>query len=325
MIIKGRPSWIRLVFAVKGSGLNVTGPRIAVVTAVAIVITLFDALLKERFDLRIFQLTSTPFSLIGVALGIFLSFRNNAAYDRFWEGRKLWGALVNVSRSLTRQALTLIVLSKNAARSLYETEEDEAALASFRRDFVYRIIAYVHSLRHHLRQTDPLPELAGLLPAEEIELLRGQKNIPVAQIQTLGNRIRWAWQQGWISDMHVPIFESSLTEITSIQGACERIKNTPIPFAYTVFIHRIVAAYCLFLPLGIVGDIHYMTPLVVLLISYAFFGLDELGDEIEDPFGTDLNDLPLHALSRAIEINLRQLLDEKEVPPFLEPVGGVLL
>jgi putative membrane protein len=121
----------------------------------------------------------------------------------------------------------------------------------------------------------------------------------------------------------VPVFEASLSELTNIQGACERIKNTPIPFAYTVFIHRIVAAYCLFLPLGVVGDIHYMTPLVVLLISYAFFGLDELGDEIEDPFGTDLNDLPLAALSRAIEINLRQLIEEKEVPEFHQPIDGV--
>src|SRR5262245_4887183 len=108
MIVQDRPSWIRLIFAVKGSGLNVTAPRIAVVTAFAVVVTVVDALLKDRFDLKAFQLTSTPFSLIGVALGIFLSFRNSAAYDRFWEGRKLWGSLVNVSRSFTRQTLTLV-------------------------------------------------------------------------------------------------------------------------------------------------------------------------------------------------------------------------
>lgn len=317
MIVQERPSWIRLIFAVKGSGLNITAPRIAVVTAFAVMITVLDALLKGRFDVNIFSLTSTPFSLLGVALGIFLSFRNSAAYDRFWEGRKLWGSLVNVSRSFTRQTLTLVVLPADNERS--------RDLVEFRRDVVYRLIAYVNSLRHFLRRTDPFPELEGLLPKPEIALLRGQRNVPLAQIQALGQRIHWAWRQGWISDYHVPVLEASLTEITSIQGACERIRNTPIPFAYTVFIHRVVAAYCFFLPLGIVGDIHYMTPLVVLLISYAFFGLDELGDEIEEPFGTDLNDLPLHALCRGIEINLRQLLDEPDVPEFLQPQGGVLL
>lgn len=317
MIVQDRPSWIRLIFAVKGSGLNVTAPRIAVVTAFAIVITVVDALLKDRLKLEAFQLTSTPFSLIGVALGIFLSFRNSAAYDRFWEGRKLWGSLVNVSRSFTRQTLTLVVLPPG--------NEQHSDLVEFRRDVVYRLIAYVNSLRHFLRGTDPLPELEGLLPKSEIALLRSQKNMPLAQVQALGRRVQWAWRQGWISDYHLPLLDASLTEITAIQGACERIRNTPIPFAYTVFIHRVVAAYCFFLPLGIVGDIHYMTPLVVLLISYAFFGLDELGDEIEEPFGVDLNDLPLHALCRGIEINLRQLLDEPDVPEFLQPEKGVLL
>lgn len=325
MIVQDRPSWIRLIFAVKGSGLNITGPRIAVVTSVAVVVTALDMQLRGRYDLKLFHLTLTPFSLIGVALGIFLSFRNSAAYDRFWEGRKLWGAMVNISRSLTRQVLTLIVPPTNGEPTGDYEHEAAESLARFRRDVIYRLIAYVHSLRHHLRGTDPLPELSELLPQDEIERLRGQRNIPLAQIQSLGKRFQWAWQQGWISDYHLPVLEGSLTEITSIQGACERIKNTPIPFAYTVFIHRIVAAYCLFLPMGIVGDIHYMTPLVVLLISYAFFGLDELGDEIEDPFGTDLNDLPLSAISRTIEINLRQLLDEPNVPEFLKPEKGVLL
>ncbi len=115
-----------------------------------------------------------------------------------------------------------------------------------------------------------------------------------------------------------------MTEITGIQGACERIKSTPIPASYTVLIHRIVALYCLGLPFGIVTSVGALTPVVVAIVAYAFYGLDAVGSEIENPFGHDPNDLPLTALSRMIEVNLRQGLGEDELPPLLEPVDGIL-
>ena len=182
---------------------------------------------------------------------------------------------------------------------------------------------YAHALRHHLRDSDPFPDL-GELPAAERAQLADPRNVPLAILQTIGRRMQWAWQQGWIRDYHLPVLEASLTELTAIQGGCERIKNTPLPFAYSVLLHQLVAFYCLLLPFGIVQEVGIMTPVVVLLISHAFLGLDELGDEIEEPFGTHPNDLPLSALSRTIEINLRQLAGERDVPPFLEPVDDVL-
>lgn len=124
--------------------------------------------------------------------------------------------------------------------------------------------------------------------------------------------------------MHLPVLEGSLTEITGVQGGCERIKATPIPASYTVLIHRIVATYAFALPLGIVDTVHLWTPVVVLLIAYAFYGLDAIGDEIEDPFGRDPNDLPLSTLSRMIEVNLRQRLRESDVPELLRPQRGIL-
>ena len=124
--------------------------------------------------------------------------------------------------------------------------------------------------------------------------------------------------------MHLPVLEQSLTDLTDIQGACERIKSTPIPSSYTVLIHRIVALYTFSLPFGIVDAVGIATPVVVAIIAYAFFGLDAVGEEIEEPFGTDINDLPLSTLSRMIEINLRQTLGEAEVPDVLRPVDGVL-
>ncbi len=320
MIIRDKTRWFRLLFSVKGSGISATWRRIAMVTLAALAVTVSH----ELYGFPKTTLTTIPFTLIGVALGVFLGFNNNASYDRFWEGRKLWGQLVNVSRSLTRQVFTMVDLPSD--RSAESGHSDASRqLAAFQREMVLRTIAYVHSLRHHLRDTEPWEDLAAFLPNDERTRLSEHRNVPAAQLHAMGQRLRWAWRQGWVHDYHLPTLDGSLTEMTSIQGGCERIRTTPIPFAYTVLIHRIVAFYCLFLPLGIVNDVQWMTPVVVLLISYAFFGLDELGDEIEEPFGTHPNDLPLSAICRNIEINLRQTLGDTDVPAPLQPVDSVLL
>jgi putative membrane protein len=122
----------------------------------------------------------------------------------------------------------------------------------------------------------------------------------------------------------VPVLEASLTSFTDIQGACERIKTTPIPFSYTTLIHRITAVYCYALPFGVVDTVGIYTPVVVVLVAYAFFGLDVVGDEIEMPFGTDPNDLALGAISRTIETNLRQRIGDAQLPGPAQPVDDVL-
>ncbi len=309
MIVKQNIPWIRLVLAIHHSALPKTPPRTLAFTAFSVVVTWIE--MKAGYDA--FTLTIAPFTLIGLAISVFLGFRTNVAYDRYWEGRKLWGALVNVCRTFTRQATTLI----DAPAS-----ELNRAVAQ---DLVHRTIAFAYALKHQLRHTEPWDDLAPLLSVEDIERLRTQRNVPLAITRTLGERLNDAWRKGWIRDIHMPVFEKSLTEMTAIQGGCERIDNTPVPFAYTTLIHRIVGFYCLLLPFGIVKNVHWMTPLVVLMICHAFFGLDEIGDEIEEPFGIEPQDLPLAAIARTIEINLRQYLDEAHVPPPLEPVGRVLL
>ena len=313
MIVKRELSWLKLLFSIRGSSLNVTWRRIVVFTLISILVTWIE--IHYELDQR-FSLTAEPFTMIGLALGIFLGFRNNAAYDRFWEGRKLWGQLVNTSRSFTRQVLTLIAPRDGQA---------PAGLREFQEDLIRRMIAYVHALRHHLRGSNPDEDLSRFLAAADIVKLHLHQNLPVAILQQMGERVRQAWDEGWISEYHLPILEQSLTSLTDIQGGCERIKNTPIPYAYTVLIHRLVAFYCFFLPFGIVKTVGPLTPIVTLLISHAFFGLDEIGDEIEDPFDTDPHALPLEAISRTIEINLLQAIDAGEVPEMLQPEQGVLL
>ena len=322
MIVE-KKSWLGVLLVWRGTALARVWRRVLFVTLIAVVITTID------LQLGVFHadLTTTPFALIAVALGIFLGFRNNTSYDRFWEGRKLWGRMVNTARTLTRQILTLVgpVPGTLEASIMLEERAPEAAeLVEFHREMVHRLAAYVHCVRMHLRDQDPLDELRRLLPEHEVEALRHESNRPIAILQTLGDRVRDAWSGGWIHHQHVMALDQSLTDLCDIQGGCERIKNTPIPFSYTALIHRIVALYCIALPFGLVASIQGFTPIVVAIISYAFFGLDAVGDEIEDPFGTDCNDLPLSSLTAMIEVNVRQRLGEEGMPPMPRPVDGVL-
>ena len=306
-------SWIKMVF-LGGFALPHIWGRTLAVTGISVAVTI----LYEAVPQLHYSITTAPFTIIGLPLGIFLGFRNNSAYDRFWEGRKLWGSLVNTSRSLTRQVLTLI---RSDHASGDEIAANEARASKIR--MVHLLIAFAHGLQHHLRDTDPFESLAELLPASDVERLRGQDNVPLAILQSLGEHLARAHERQWIHPQHVPIVESSLISLTDIQGACERIKSTPVPYSYTVLMHRIVAVFCAVLPFGLMETIQWATPFVVLAISYCFFGLDAIGDEIEQPFGVDVNDLPLRAIARNIERNLRSLLGEK-CPPSIAPARGVL-
>jgi putative membrane protein len=131
--------------------------------------------------------------------------------------------------------------------------------------------------------------------------------------------------RGLVDRYHLPLLEGTLTDLTDIQGGCERIKNTPVPLSYTELTHRIVAMYVVLLPFGIVNTTELMTPFVVAIVAFCFLGLDAVGTQIEDPFEEDPNDLPLMQISRMIENDLRQRLGETEFPPDIRPERGVLL
>lgn len=319
MMVPNHGSWLQLVVRYRGTELPRTKWRIAGVFLLACVVTYAELVLED--DQFHSDLHPLPFTLIGFALSIFLGFRNNTAYDRWWEGRKVWGALVNTTRSSARQILTLIS-EVPEGRTLSSSEKKE--IAALQKELVRRVIAFTHALRMSLRDIDDVAELEAFLPKEEVEALKKETNRPSAITKGTAERIMQAWSKGWIHPLHVGILEQSLVSLTDIQGACERIKNTPIPLTYTTLIHRIVAVYCYGLPFGLASEIGALTPIVVLVVSYAFFGLDTIGDEIEQPFGTDDNDLPLDQLSRMIEVNLRQRIGDTDLPPLLKPVDEYL-
>lgn len=248
-------------------------------------------------------ISPVPFTIMGVAISIFLGFRNNTAYNRFWEARTLWGVHINSSRSFARQVMTLIVA-------------DDPALRPFQEDVVMATIAYAHSFKNHLQDDDPLDGIEKLMLPTETTWLRTQQNVPLAILHLIGRRLASARELGWIAGSATIILEGTLTDVTNVQGGCERIKNTPVPETYGILSRTIVTFFCLFLPFGILDEAAYLTPIVVFLVAYGLCGLDALGEEVTEPFGHDPHDLPLEKYTNTIETNLRQILSDRELPPF---------
>jgi putative membrane protein len=306
MILYDRGKWLSMVFRTHGSVVGEVMPRVIAVTIVSI----GAMLLQTQFPVLRRTLTTTPFLLTALPLGIILGFRNSSSYDRFWEGRKLWGSLVNSTRSVTRQIESLV------------RGGDEAA--PFKKEMAYRIIAAVHALKHCLRGEKELVDLRPFLSAEEIAALGGEASPAAAIIHRVGRDVGVAFDKGWIQPIHVPVLEQSLVAITDVIGACERIKSTPTPISYVLFIHRAVAFYCFLLPFGVNETVKTLTPVVVFFVSYALFSLDAIGDELDDPFRVTKNGLPLATLARNIEIFIRRRLGDSDVPAPLQPIDGVL-
>lgn len=311
MILRERPSGLTLFLVLRGSILPRILPALIVNILIAIAVTLTHGLL---FQHKI-TLTAIPFTLIGLPLAIFLGFRNNASYDRYWEGRKLWGEIVHRSRSFARQCCSLIEGPPPLAR---------LGLDDVRVRMIFRCIAYTHALKSHLRET-ALPEhIRAFLPEAEWRQLSGTSNKANLLMNRMGDDLRLCLDERRIDPRLAANIDESLNALTAAAAACERIKGTPIPFSFTLLLHRTAYLYCFLLPFGLVDIIGFMTPVVVAIVAYTFFGLDALGDEIEEPFGTEANDLPLDAICRTIEINLRESIGDDDIPPPLKPVDYFL-
>jgi len=250
-----------------------------------------------------------PLALYGSVIGLIVSFRNNSAYARWWEARGLWGQIVNNSRSLARQVCTVL---------------HPAQAGEMRRKLIYHQIAFVHALRQHLRGLSPFDELAKVLSANEVELLRGEKNVPLKIQQHMGQMLREAKDLGWIDSLEWQAMDRNLDDLADAQGGTERIKNTPMPKQYDYFPQLFVLIYCALLPVGMVEQLGWFTPLGSTLVGFMFQALDKIGRDLEDPFDNTIHDVSMTAIATTIEINLRQLLGEQTLPEPVKPVRGVL-
>ena len=301
MIILPRYNWLRLLFVWHGSVL----PRIIVRLCVVFALSLLSALMDRWWVSQHAgsSLNITIFTLMGVSLAIFLGFRNSASYERFWEARKLWGSLLIVSRSLTGK-LSPVLSGQAQARQLLDG-----------------VCALAYALKGQLRDEDVSVHLQRLLPAEmvaELKVGRNQSARILGWLHQLNHQLR---HEGALSEQQWLSVDRNLDTLGEAMGGCERIRNTPIPYTYRVLLNRTVTIYCVLLPLGLVTSIGWLTPIIAVFIAYTYLALDSLGDELEEPFGKEGNDLPLAALCYGIEQSMRDMQGEVMAVAAPQPVG----
>lgn len=301
MIVRPRPNALEIWFILRGSIVPRITPRVLIIIAFATVL----AALQRAFPAAFHDLNATPFTLLGLALSIFLGFRNNASYERWWEARRQWGQLVAEIRGLVRDCMGLL--------------PPETAQRCAR-----RAVAFAHALRSQLRRAGP-GDTEAWLPPTEWAMIAGSRSLPDAIAQMLSNDLRRLIKRRELSDIHDQLFATRLQAMTTIQTACERLASTPMPFTYTLLLHRTAWMFCIFVPFGLVGTLGFATPVATAILAYAFFGLDALGEELEDPFSTAANAIPLDALVRAIEIAALEGIGETALPQPLQPVDYILL
>ena len=282
-----------MLFVMQGSYFK----RLIVPQVLLFIFSFFIYFYQTHIATEPVPLNPSVFAILGISLAIFHGFCNNAAYDRFWEGRKLWGTLVWLSRNIARQVLTLPNVSM---------AEKQA--------FIRHQIAFVHSLRQQLRSEDNTANLQRLLTVEEQQAVVGQNFIALRLTQIMGQMLA-----NWQAEQKIDVWQwqsldNTLGEIAHIQAGCERINNTPIPYAYFVLLHRTVYLYCFMLPFGLGNAIGWVTPFVVSFVGYTFMALNEIVDEISEPFGTGENELPLGMICDTIETQLAMLSHQKFAP-----------
>ncbi|MBV2163303.1 MAG: hypothetical protein KUL80_03400 [Comamonas sp.] len=288
MIVRPPLHWLRMLFVLRGSVLPIIAPRLAATTLFAVLVTvLHGQVLAWKVSLNF-----VPFSLMGLSLAIFLGFRNSTSYARYWEARTLWGTVLNAARSLTRQALSL-------------TSDPAQA-----QPLALKLCAFTHALKHQLRGTDGQADMARFLTPAECQRVAQAQFKPALLLLMASEWLRDRLAAGQIPAPVVPALETSLEQLGTALGGCERIASTPIPFTYAVILHRSIYLYCFWLPFGLLDTIGWMTPVIVCFIAYTFFALEALGAEIENPFDEDANDLALNAMSHTIEASVLELVGE---------------
>lgn len=304
MIVRPHSHWFRLLFIWRGSVLPRIAPRLALVLAVSVASVLArDGWMSAHASSA---LSIPPFTLMGIAIAIFLGFRNSVSYERWWEARKQWGELLIGARALAREVATF--------------GADDPALA---RRTARSVAAMVFALKHGLRRTDPHDDLARRLEPALFERARAARNPASVILLGIAQDLDRARRAGILTDLQLQSIDRNLDRMTAAAGACERIAATPIPYTYRVLLNRTITVYCLLLPVGLTTTIGWLTPLVATFIAYTYVALDVIGEEIEEPFGTEPNDLALDAMSHGIEASICELVGEQplsEPPPIRDYV-----
>lgn len=298
MIVRPKVNQFAILFTLKGSIAKRIALRTLMVTLLASAIVLMEMLHPSNFT----KVNATPFTLLGLSLSIFMSFRNNACYDRWYEARKAWGDVLVHIRSVIRETQ---VIRESAQR----------------KPLLLNLCGFAHSLNARLRrESEAAASRAWITPQHDAQVPDYSGRI----LQQVGQQCSDLQQSDELSEWRYMLLANHLTSLTQAQAVCERIKNTPLPFPYTLLLHRTIYLFCILLPFAMAEPLGWLTPLFTAIVSYTFFGLDAIADELEDPFGRDENDLATDSLVRTIERDVLSELGETDLPPMLLPVDYVL-
>ena len=266
----------------------------------------WDVIVTVTYYVLPFHAPSLPLTLFGTALALFLGFRDNSAYQRWWEGRGLWGLMINASRSLAR--LTRNMLPDPEAHDL-------------KRSIVLRQVAYVNALRCQLRRQPVDDEVLKFLSRGEAEPALARVNIANGLLDGTGRRIDDARRRGWIDTIQQAAFERILVDIANAQGGMERLKNTPLPNQYRFFPSVFTRLFCILLPIGLVETLGFATPIGSTIAGLMFLAVLQIGDDLVDPFANTVHDVPLTAMCRTIEIDLLQAIGDAAPKPIVAENG----
>lgn len=285
--------WTSHLFDIEGSLVREIMGRVSLCVAwSAIVVVLYDYG-PQLFDKL--SIVETAHAMIGPALGLLLVFRTNTAYERFWEGRKQWGSIVNESRNLARQAESWLAADRDLANTV-----------------ILWTKAFAYATMNRLRGTKSIGVARQGLPADQVQRIEQSPNVPFAISRKLTELLYEAHKRGLIDSIMHRSAELNVQALVDYCGACERIRSTPAPFGYVVHLRRALILYCLTLPLALIKNYDWETVPVTLAISYILFGIEEIGVEIENPFELMINDLPLESICATIDGDLRVITDAED-------------
>jgi len=288
MIVRDKPDVWDLLTALRGSIVpRIVAPVLLLAAAAAGMVAL------DHWTGALPRLDGSTFAVFGIGLSLFLGFRNNAAYDRWWEARRLWGGLLADMRSLAREAEVFI------------PDQD------IRHRMLRAALVFLHAHRINLRRLSPA------VPGQES--VAGASHPPCAALDGVNAVVAAAHRSGAVDGFGARALSARLGNIAAQQAGCERIANSPLPFVYSLLIYRTTYLYCLMLPLALTASTGWMTPVFVAVVAYMFLGLAEVTEELSHPFAASPNGIALDAICRAAEISLAPHLGE--APP--EPLAPV--
>ncbi len=292
----------------KGVPVGFIFNKIRVEIIIITIYTFIVLMLDQHFALAYISIPLSITSTLGTAISLLLAFRINQAYERWWEARKIWGAIVNDSRSLIRQYLTFMP----------DSEQDPSS-HGFTKNVAYRQIMWCYALGESLRGKLNLEDKHQYLTADEFAKIKLHQNVPNALLLMHGGDLKFASEKNWVNDFQQVEIDKTLSRLTDSMGMAERLKNTVFPTTYSLFVEFLLYLFVIFLPIGLMEQFEFFTLPMSIVISCVFFLVEKSAIHMQNPFEDRPTDTPVTSIARTIEINLRQMLEEDSVPDKLKP------